>query len=427
MISIRNLIALYRLAKKFKAETIGQRILFLCKPATAYGGGQQYLYRILEAMEGRNSINIVFAFPYFKSSDDFIKEISSRGAKGLTFQEFTGRYWSFFQWIIIVLAFKPSIMHINGYHSGTRYVLILGLLLKKYLNFKIIITQHLSLFSEDIYKLINDCNKNILKILSPNNYRWWMREYYEKKTLLRFADKLIFVDLQHKRLYQKFLNLTASKAITIVNGVNTEIFTPFLLNKNGRDNLRQSFGVQENDFLIIGVGNLIHQKRFDIFIKVIAKLTRIGYPVKAFIVGGGPNLSDLEKIAVEENCNKSIHFLGYRDDIPSILNIGDLFLMTSDDEGMPYALLEAKSCGLPAVATSVGGIREVINNKVDGFVVPPRDIEKIVLSIKMLIDEPLVRERMGEIAREDVLKRFSLKHMQYKTMKVFKSFDLRKN
>ena len=424
LIDMKYLLKLCRSAYNLKRFKPGQRVLFVCMPATAYGGGQQYLYRLLEAMK-RNELNIVFAFPAFKNSDIFLKEISSRGATGLSFEALSNGYKIFFQWLTIVLFFAPSFIHINGYHHGTRSVLAMVPVLKALLRCKVCVTQHLSLFSENSHSFITKAKKISLRILSLSNYRWWMRDYYEKKLLLRFADKIIFVDDTHKKLYQSLLGLRDQKVKTIINGVDTHKFRPGIANSEKRIKVRKSLGIGEDDFLIIGIGNLIPQKRFDIFIHVIARLIRQGYPAKGLVAGEGSLLSDLQKVEQGEGCFMSLFFAGHRTDIPLLLNISDLFLMTSDDEGLPYALLEAKACGLPSVATSAGGIREVIQDGIDGYIVPTEDIGGLVSSVKTIIDDPQKYRKMGKLAREDIMKRFSLKKMQDKTIEVFQSLGLR--
>ena len=98
--------------------------------------------------------------------------------------------------------------------------------------------------------------------------------------------------------------------------------------------------------------------------------------------------------------------------------------MTSEDEGLPYALLEAKSCEIPAVAFSVGGINEVIRDNVDGFVVPFGEINNIVSSLNRLLDDKNLKYKMGELSREDVINRFSISIMQDRTIQAFKNFGI---
>jgi glycosyltransferase involved in cell wall biosynthesis len=103
-----------------------------------------------------------------------------------------------------------------------------------------------------------------------------------------------------------------------------------------------------------------------------------------------------------------VRFLGYRSDIPSLLKSIDILVMPSEREAFGMAAIEAMSMEVPIVATSVGGLTEVVVDGRTGVLVPPQDPNRIAAELKGLIQNPQRRSAMGVAGREHVLKHFSL-------------------
>jgi glycosyltransferase involved in cell wall biosynthesis len=116
------------------------------------------------------------------------------------------------------------------------------------------------------------------------------------------------------------------------------------------------------------------------------------------MVGTGPLSSELANVAKELRIDDRVHFLGMRDDVYELLAGLDVFAMSSRFEGLPIALLEAMSAHLPVVATSVGGIPEVVTSGTTGILVRPGDPAALAHAIQGLLDDPDRRERLGDAA-----------------------------
>lgn len=99
----------------------------------------------------------------------------------------------------------------------------------------------------------------------------------------------------------------------------------------------------------------------------------------------------------------------------------DIFALTSNNEGTPLSLLEAMAAGLPVVATSVGGVPDVVTDGVNGLLVPPGDGEAMTESWRRILRDPARSQRMGERARQDVIGRFGLERMLEKMRALYKS------
>jgi glycosyltransferase involved in cell wall biosynthesis len=131
-----------------------------------------------------------------------------------------------------------------------------------------------------------------------------------------------------------------------------------------------------------------------------------GARVRLAVVGDGELRSELEALAARLEIHDRVHFLGYRRDLRRIAAGADVAVLTSDNEGTPVSLIESAAAGLPAVATAVGGVPDVVTPDV-GVVVPPRDPEAFARAVVRLAGDPEVRRRMGERARPAAVRRYS--------------------
>jgi glycosyltransferase involved in cell wall biosynthesis len=153
---------------------------------------------------------------------------------------------------------------------------------------------------------------------------------------------------------------------------------------------------------IVGVGRLVQQKRFDRFLSVLAQVQRHAPNMtKTLLVGEGPERAKLEKQALDLGLlPDAIDFRGNVTDTAALYRAADLLLLTSDHEGTPNVIMEAMACGLPVVATRVGGVPEIVQNGETGFLCDPADEDGLARAILKLIADPALRRRMGAEARD---------------------------
>jgi len=121
------------------------------------------------------------------------------------------------------------------------------------------------------------------------------------------------------------------------------------------------------------------------------------------IVGEGEQAETLS-----DQAGKGVIFSGGVDDVRPYLQSADMFVLPSSTEGLSNSLLEAMAVGLPVIATAVGGAPDLIDDKINGWLVPPYDIEAIQVALTGLIEAPDFRNRLGTAARETVLECYSL-------------------
>jgi glycosyltransferase involved in cell wall biosynthesis len=137
-------------------------------------------------------------------------------------------------------------------------------------------------------------------------------------------------------------------------------------------------------------------------------LLRPTHQVHALIIGSGRREAEIRALAQQEGLSKIVHFLGNRADVPSLLNVLDLFVNPSYTEGLSRALLEAMAAGRPVIASRVGGMAEVVRDGENGLLIPPRDPEALAQALARLLSAPTFAKKLGERARQDVQANYSL-------------------
>lgn len=179
------------------------------------------------------------------------------------------------------------------------------------------------------------------------------------------------------------------RVLRIANGVDTEKFAPGAL----------AVGQAQ----VVFVGRLDRPKRVDL---LLAAWARLNLPARLLIVGDGPLRPEWQRQAADAGL-QNVEFIGNRSDIAAVLQASTLFVLPSDLEGMPNALLEAMSSGLACVATGVGAVPELLGDQA-GLIVDPGDIDGLVRGMRELLVDADRRARMGQCARQRVIGHYSM-------------------
>ena len=129
------------------------------------------------------------------------------------------------------------------------------------------------------------------------------------------------------------------------------------------------------------------------------------------LVGSGEGETAVREAAKQAGVAERVHFLGWRSDVPRILQALDLYVQPSVSEAFGLTVVEAAAAGLPIVASDVGGIPEIIEHGVNGLLVPPGDAQALADAIQQLIDDPQRARQLGEAARRTAFERFSAEAM----------------
>ncbi|MBL0125026.1 MAG: glycosyltransferase [Betaproteobacteria bacterium] len=140
---------------------------------------------------------------------------------------------------------------------------------------------------------------------------------------------------------------------------------------------------------------------------------------KLWLVGDGPERATLEALAAELALEDRVSFIGFRHDVADLLSQSDIFLMSSNYEGVSIAVLEAMRASLPVIGTQVGGMSETVKPDT-GVLMPAGDIAAMAAAIRMLADSPEKRQQLGAAGREFLITEFSINNMLTKYELLYK-------
>lgn len=168
---------------------------------------------------------------------------------------------------------------------------------------------------------------------------------------------------------------------------------------------RAALGLPDDAFVAVCVARLVAVKAHDVLLQAAAR-ARGDAPV-LLLVGDGPERDELQRLAARLGLAR-VRFLGARADVGDILAAADVAVLASRDEGLPLALLEAMAHGLPIVATTVGGVSELVREGLEGLLVPADDADALAAALGRVGGDAPLRQRLGDAAHHRVREDFSL-------------------
>jgi len=180
------------------------------------------------------------------------------------------------------------------------------------------------------------------------------------------------------------------RCAVIPNGVDTDRFSPC----GPTDHWRDRLGVGERDFLVGHVARFDPIKRHTDLLEAATWLAQARARIVLVLVGQGPLLNEMRSRAAGL---PNVRFVAHVADMPPLLRSLDAMVLCSAHEGTPLALLEGMACGLPVVATAVGGVPHLLRDA--GSLVPPRDPHELTRALAALAADPALRARLGNAAR----------------------------
>lgn len=207
------------------------------------------------------------------------------------------------------------------------------------------------------------------------------------------------------------------KVSIVHNGIDLAPFGP--RTRDDRLAARKAMGVGDDDVVAISVGRYAEQKAQHRLIDALADVADEIPELHLVLVGWGPLQDALELRAVQRGVADRVHVTGRRDDVPDLLMASDLYVSSSDWEGMPLSTLEAMAAGLPVLTTEVEGLRALVDTD-NGVLVPPGDHEAMVAGLRRLACDEVLRLQLGSESRRKVEAEFSLDAMAQALMSVLR-------
>jgi glycosyltransferase involved in cell wall biosynthesis len=191
----------------------------------------------------------------------------------------------------------------------------------------------------------------------------------------------------------------------VPNGIPTQRFQH---SEEARIKVRESLQVRPGDVLLIAIGSLWPVKNHADLIRAMAGLSKTHSNLKLILAGVGILQDELVRLRDELNLGDSVKFLGVRQDVEDLLSGADVFVMPSLAEGNPLSLMEAMASGLPVVASAVGGIPDLIDDGVNGYLVKPRDVDQLSEAIGRLAADEDLRRGIGARNSEKAVREFDI-------------------
>ena len=229
-----------------------------------------------------------------------------------------------------------------------------------------------------------------------------------RRALVPFIDRYVPVSHDLHRWLKDVVRIPAAKAELIMNGVDTLRFAPKLP-------AATTPWAGEDVFTIGTVGRLQDVKDqaslIEAFALLCARRPEQRARLRLAIVGDGPLRDKLAQKARELGVHDLVWFPGARNDIPELMRSFDVFALSSIAEGTPVTLLEAMACGLPVVATKVGGIPEVVQDGVNGALVPASNPPALADALEAYVQDPVRVAAHGAAARANIERHYSVAAM----------------
>jgi sugar transferase (PEP-CTERM/EpsH1 system associated) len=230
-----------------------------------------------------------------------------------------------------------------------------------------------------------------------------------RRAVYGLADVIFTVSGELREFHARQAWISPGGIRVIANGVDTEILAP---KPHMKRLLREKLQVPIERFVIGSLGRLVPIKDHLSMLKAAEILHQRGSDIHVLLVGSGPELQRHESYVKESGfLSGRVTFLAATENVVEALNAMDVFVLPSLSEGMSNTLLEAMACGLPVVATRVGGNPEVVEENCSGLLFAPGNVAELSDCVSRLSKDHNLCSEFGEAARNRILSRFSLGRM----------------
>lgn len=242
-------------------------------------------------------------------------------------------------------------------------------------------------------------------------YEWLDRRF------LKRVNGIIFVsEGQRKRL--ESYGISGRRSWVIRNAVAVDSSTDSLSGDLRKEVLGR-LGIPNAVEMVVSAGRLSPEKGHRFLVEAIGMLRRSSNNTHFVFCGDGPCQKELEKRAKELGISQFCHFVGFRKDIKDIFQAMDFMVLPSLTEGLPNVVLEAFACAKPVVAADVGGVPEIVEDGVNGILVPPGRSDLLAEAIKNCLAAPEKRRAMGEAGYHKVKSEFTFESQTQKLEAIY--------
>lgn len=270
---------------------------------------------------------------------------------------------------------------------------------------------------DNLSKIIGGLAAKIARVRVVVHCRDLLKESLIEKMLILYQllmmDMIIAVSESNRSLF-KIGKRVSRKVRTIYNGIDLTMFD------SEGDFRRKKIGRDDGKFVIGVIGVFDKCKGHIYLFQAVEKLVSQGIKdIMCLVVGDGREREELQGFVINKRLQDYFKFLGYRKDIPELLQAIDVVVMPSLQESFPRVPLEAMAMRVPVIATTVGGLPESVDDGKTGILVPPTNVNFLINAIRHLMEHPETRREMGEAGRKRVEERFSIENNVRETEELY--------
>ena len=229
-----------------------------------------------------------------------------------------------------------------------------------------------------------------------------------KNNCLKKTSHTIAISSPNYKLLNEYYKISKDQISLIHNGIETE---KYLENTE-----KAELPIEPGDIVITCIAELHKRKGHQYLLDAFRKLKLEAPRLHLFLIGTGPLEYELKEKYADL---RSVHFLGWRKDIPQILKASDIFILPSLKEAFGLVVLEAMASGVIVIATNTGGTIDIIENEKTGYLIPPADSDKIIETIFKILQNPDKKRQIELNALERVQNEFTAEKMTEKTIKIY--------
>jgi glycosyltransferase involved in cell wall biosynthesis len=352
-----------------------------------WAGAEAQVYHLINELSGIKSLTVsVIVF----NDGILAKKLKLREIKTTIVNEHNKPFLSFLKELCKELkAVKPDIIHVHGYKEA-----IIGGLAGRICGIdKLIRTHHGK-------GVLDGCLKH--RIL----------EFFIARFLIKW-NIAVSEDLK-KFLIEKGI----AKEINI-RVIHNGVATQEIVCRKSRKVLKEELGISQDAFVIGTLGRMVAVKGHSYFLEGAKQVKALKSNVIFVLAGDGPLKADAMNFIQQERLDETVKLLGFRNDPYDLLNMFDVFALTSLHEGIPMVLLEAMSLEKPIVATAVGGIPEILTNRDTALLIEPRNSFLFAKACVELIENTRFRETIAKNAKNKLLENYTININAQKAMALY--------
>ncbi|MBZ6006057.1 glycosyltransferase family 4 protein [Paraclostridium bifermentans] len=246
----------------------------------------------------------------------------------------------------------------------------------------------------------------------------WIMYYNFEKFFGKYTDCIITINNEDFYLAKNKLKINNVEHVHGV-GIDLNKFKP--QTKNRKLELRNKYGYNENEYILIYVGELSYRKNQDMIIEAMKRLNSKINNIKLLLVGNGILESKYKEKVIKYGLEQQIDFLGYRKDIVDLMALSDLAISTSKQEGLPVNIMEAMATGLPLVVTNCRGNRDLIKHKQNGYVVEINDLSSFEKYIEDIQESKEITSKFSTNNLEDI-KNYSTQNIEIEMTAIYSKY-----